>query len=112
MFVIVWEFTVSPEQRAEFARAYGPEGDWAHLFARCDGYVSTELLRDAELPDRCLTLDYWRLPDQYVAGTIILAAAPCSVRSRARPRSGPLTLIAVARLSAVMQSRAMTCTRL
>ena len=74
MFVIVWEFSVSPEQRAEFARAYGPEGDWAHLFARCDGYVSTELLRDAELPDRCLTLDYWRRPDQYVAGMARIAA--------------------------------------
>lgn len=68
MFVIVWEFTVKPESAAVFERAYGPDGDWARLFRRCAGYVSTELLHDAEQPERCLTLDYWRLPDQYVAG--------------------------------------------
>jgi hypothetical protein len=32
------------------------------------------LLYDAEQPERCLTLDYWRLPDHYVAGMVKVAA--------------------------------------
>jgi heme-degrading monooxygenase HmoA len=74
MFVVVWEFTVNPAHRADFDRAYGPDGDWARLFRRCEGYVATELLRDAEQSERCLTLDYWRLPDHYVAGMAKVAA--------------------------------------
>ena len=73
MFVIVWEFTVRPEHRAEFDRAYRPDGDWTRLFRRCEGYVATELLHDAEQPDRCLTLDHWRLPEHYVAGMARIA---------------------------------------
>jgi hypothetical protein len=74
MFVVVWEFTVDLAHRADFDRAYGTDGDWARLFRRCAGYVATELLYDAEQPERCLTLDYWRLPDQYVAGMARIAA--------------------------------------
>jgi len=67
VFVVIWEFTVNPAFRDAFERAYGPDGDWARLFRPCTGYIATELLHDAEQPDRCLTLDYWRLPEQYVA---------------------------------------------
>ena len=73
VFVIVWEFTVNPASVADFERAYQPEGDWARLFRRCEGYVATELLRDAEQPNRFVTLDYWRLPDQYVRGMAAVA---------------------------------------
>lgn len=75
MFVIVWEFTVNPEYPAAFERAYGPDGDWAVLFRGCDGYIATELLHDAEQPSRYLTLDYWRLPDQYVRAMATVTTA-------------------------------------
>ncbi len=75
MFVIVWEFTVHSDFRAAFERAYGPDGDWARLFRTCQGYVATELLHDAEQPDHYVTLDYWRLPDQYVRAMAVVTAA-------------------------------------
>ena len=74
MFVVIWEFIVKPEHRAAFDGAYRPDGDWARLFRRCDGYVATELLRDPEQPQRYLTIDRWRLPEDYVAGMALIAA--------------------------------------
>jgi len=44
--VILWEFLVKPGREKEFERIYGPEGDWARLFARAEGYVRSDLLRD------------------------------------------------------------------
>lgn len=73
MFVIIWEFTVQPAHADDFARAYGPDGEWSRLFRQCNGYVATELLHDAEQPERCVTLDYWRLPDNYVAAMARIA---------------------------------------
>ena len=37
----------------------GRGGDWARLFRRGEGYLGTELLRDAADPGRYLTLDRW-----------------------------------------------------
>ncbi len=51
MYVIVWEFQVSPERLAAFERAYGPDGDWAAFFKRSDAYRGAELLR-AQRGDR------------------------------------------------------------
>jgi heme-degrading monooxygenase HmoA len=59
MIVLLWEFRVQPGREAEFEAAYGPEGDWARLFRRSPAYHGTELLRDAEAPERYLTLDRW-----------------------------------------------------
>lgn len=75
MFIVIWQFTVKSGYLASFERAYGPDGDWARLFRSCAGYVRTELLRDAESPNQFLTLDYWRLPDDYVRGMASLAPA-------------------------------------
>jgi heme-degrading monooxygenase HmoA len=75
MFVVIWEFTVRPEQRAAFERAYGPAGEWAELFKRCPGFARCELLRDAEEPDKYVTLDYWQAPEAYVLGMTKIAAA-------------------------------------
>lgn len=58
--VLVWEFRVPAAHREEFERRYGPAGDWARLFARGEGYLGTQLLRDAADPGRYLTLDRWR----------------------------------------------------
>jgi len=58
-FVAVWEFHVRPDKRRAFERAYGPNGDWAQLFRRAEGYIRTELFRDPHKPSRYVTLDFW-----------------------------------------------------
>jgi heme-degrading monooxygenase HmoA len=67
MIQVVWEFVVRPEAVAAFERVYGPDGDWARLFARHDGYRGTALLRDALRPQRYLTVDSWDSIDQRTA---------------------------------------------
>ena len=58
--VLVWEYRVPDAHVAEFERRYGPDGDWARLFRRGQGYLGTHLLRDPDEPGRYLTLDRWR----------------------------------------------------
>jgi heme-degrading monooxygenase HmoA len=58
-YAIVWELRPRPGREEEFERAYGPEGDWARLFRRAEGYLGTELLRDPAGPGRYLTIDRW-----------------------------------------------------
>ena len=64
-YVCLWEFRVKGERVGEFERAYGPEGDWVRLFRRADGYLGTELLRDAGEPGRFITVDRWRSRKDY-----------------------------------------------
>jgi heme-degrading monooxygenase HmoA len=64
-YLIVWEFAVHADSRAEFERAYGPRGDWARLFERSPGFLGTQLLRDAQDPSRYLTLDRWAGREAY-----------------------------------------------
>jgi heme-degrading monooxygenase HmoA len=59
MYVIVWEFVPKADCEAEFARIYGPGGEWAALFKRAQGFVGTELLRDERRPERFVTVDRW-----------------------------------------------------
>jgi heme-degrading monooxygenase HmoA len=59
-FVALWEFEVEPAQRAEFERAYGPQGGWVRLFRAAAGYLGSELLRDQARAGRYVTLDRWR----------------------------------------------------
>ena len=59
VFEIVWEYEIRPEKVAAFEALYGPEGDWACLFSRADGYVETRLLRDTARPMLYLTIDRW-----------------------------------------------------
>lgn len=58
-FVVIWEFSVEPEARPAFEKAYGPNGNWAQLFRHSSGYLGTHLLHDVERPGRYLTLDRW-----------------------------------------------------
>ena len=60
MFVVLWQFDVAEEKAAAFEAAYGPEGAWAKLFAASADYLGTELLRDAYVPGRYVTIDRWR----------------------------------------------------
>jgi heme-degrading monooxygenase HmoA len=61
-FVVAWFYRTRPEQRAEFERAYGPDGVWAALFRRGEGYLGTELFRDGE---SYLVLDRWASQDEH-----------------------------------------------
>lgn len=64
---MLWEFTVRPEHREAFERAYAPDGDWAVLFRKARGYLGTSLLRDAERENVYLTIDRWQRPQDYAA---------------------------------------------
>ena len=56
MLVILWRYEV--RERDAFRRFYGPEGEWARLFGRADGFLGVELL---EGRDGCfVTIDRWR----------------------------------------------------
>jgi heme-degrading monooxygenase HmoA len=59
MFVILWQFDVAEEQVAAFEAAYGAGGPWAALFGPAAGYLGTELLKDAFVPGRYVTIDRW-----------------------------------------------------
>jgi ribosomal-protein-alanine N-acetyltransferase len=58
--IIVWEFRVAADKRAEFERAYGADGVWAQLFCRDKGYIRTQLYQDAQAEGRYFTLDFWQ----------------------------------------------------
>jgi len=58
MIAIIWTYKVRPEHRPAFEATYGPDGDWARLFAHQDGYLGTELLRGED--ESYLTIDRWR----------------------------------------------------
>jgi heme-degrading monooxygenase HmoA len=59
MFVILWQFDIVEEKVASFEAAYGAQGSWATLFAHSSEYLGTELLKDAYVPGRYLTMDRW-----------------------------------------------------
>lgn len=61
VYALVWEFRPRAGREEDFERAYGPEGDWARLFRRAEGYLGTELLRDGadSAGPRYLTIDRW-----------------------------------------------------
>jgi heme-degrading monooxygenase HmoA len=65
MYVIVWEFTIRAEYAGEFQAVYGPQGEWARLFAKAEGYRETQLLRDTTNPSRYVTLDFWASREAY-----------------------------------------------
>jgi hypothetical protein len=59
MRAYVWSYRVKPERIEDFARAYGPDGEWAAFFRRSAGFIRTDLLSDANAPDRFVTIDYF-----------------------------------------------------
>lgn len=58
MIALVWRFEVRDAERAAFEAAYGPDGAWARLFARGEGFRGTQLLRGED--GAYLTIDSWR----------------------------------------------------
>jgi hypothetical protein len=67
MIYIVWEFTISVEQRAPFESAYKSDGVWAQLFRRDRAYRQTTLIHDTEQSGRYLTIDVWEDRDSYLS---------------------------------------------
>ena len=65
MFAIMWQFDIAEEKVASFESAYGPGGSWANLFKRSDDYLGTELLRDAYVPGRYITIDRWQSEEAF-----------------------------------------------
>ena len=65
MYVVVWEFKVKENRTQDFESVYGIDGAWVRLFNSAPGYVETQLLRDARIKNRYLTVDYWLSEEQY-----------------------------------------------
>lgn len=65
MFVVVWEFEVAEEKVAAFEEAYNAAGKWAALFAKSPDYLGTELLKDAYIAGRYLTIDRWQSEEAF-----------------------------------------------
>ncbi len=64
-YAYVWEFTVRPECRAQFAEHYGPEGSWVRLFRQSPQFIETRLLADQANGARFLTIDRWHSAADY-----------------------------------------------
>lgn len=65
MIALVWRYEVKEDARTAFETTYGPDGAWAKLFARADGYCGTELLRATD--GVYLTIDRWRTLEDFAA---------------------------------------------
>jgi len=82
MFAVIWEYEVREGCVAAFEALYGGDGEWVALFREYDGYVGTELLRNADQPRRFVTIDRWASTDAYAA--FLTAAKPRYVQIDAR----------------------------
>jgi heme-degrading monooxygenase HmoA len=66
-YVVAWEFRPRKGAETEFQEAYGPQGIWARLFKKAEGFVATELNHDLKDSTRYLTLDFWASRQAYDA---------------------------------------------
>ena len=67
MYAIIWEYQAKAERVAEFESIYRSNGAWAKLFRKGQGYLGTELLRDADHPRRYVTIDSWTSSEAYAS---------------------------------------------
>jgi len=65
MYLIIWEYEVNAEKRSEFEKIYAITGEWVDLFKRAEGYLGTELLRDATDTQHYITIDRWTTRESY-----------------------------------------------
>ena len=63
VFVYIWKYIVIEEHLEEFKRIYEPEGDWAQLFKKADGYLATDLHQDKSNAKKFVTVDFWKTKD-------------------------------------------------
>ena len=66
-YLIAWEFRPRKGAERAFEEAYGPQGVWARLFQKGEGFVGTELNQDLKDRGRYLTLDLWVSKQAYEA---------------------------------------------
>ncbi|MBX2991890.1 MAG: antibiotic biosynthesis monooxygenase [Bacteroidetes bacterium] len=59
-YLRIWQFRPNPQKVSEFVDVYGPNGEWAKLFRRAEGYIETELVQSATDPSIYVTIDRWR----------------------------------------------------
>ncbi len=67
MYIRVWEYEVAVDHIDGFIAAYGQFGDWAQLFQRGRGHVSTELYRGTDDDAHFVTVDRWTDEDAWRA---------------------------------------------
>jgi heme-degrading monooxygenase HmoA len=67
MFLILWQFDIADEKTGAFEAAYGAAGSWAQLFRNSPEYAGTELLKDAYVPGRYVTIDRWQSEEAFRA---------------------------------------------
>ena len=67
MYLILWQYTVDLSRMDSFERAYGPQGEWAALFRRAEGYLGTSLLREVGGDPTYVTVDRWKSAAAYDA---------------------------------------------
>ena len=67
MFIVLWQFDIAEEKAAAFEAAYGSAGVWAKLFGSSAEYLGTELLHDAYVPGRYVTIDRWTSEEAFRA---------------------------------------------
>ena len=58
MILIVWRYEVDPAHEGAFRAFYRPDGDWARLFARGEGFLGLELGCEGE--GSYVTIGRWR----------------------------------------------------
>lgn len=59
MIEVVCEYVSMPGTSGRLELVFGPGGTWSKLFADCQGFRGTTVLRDTENPRRYMTVDLW-----------------------------------------------------
>ena len=67
MYVVIWEYVAVEGMESEFEKIYNSSGEWVQLFKRSDGYLGTDLIRDADIPRHYVTIDRWTSSAAYSA---------------------------------------------
>lgn len=67
MYLILWQYTVDVSRTDPFERTYGPQGEWAALFRRAEGYLGTSLFRHVGGDPTYVTVDRWKSAAAYGA---------------------------------------------
>ena len=100
MYVIIWKFAVKPGLENDFEAVYGPDGTWAQFFRRGRGYLETELLRDASVAGKYVTIDRWESKAAYeefktrFADSYSAIDQECEVLTESETQIGTYELIA------------------
>lgn len=65
MFIVIWQYAVSPMFKKGFEELYGPNGQWVKLFQRGEGYLGTQLIKEIKESGQYVTIDTWESQTLY-----------------------------------------------